>query len=45
VIDAVTTYEAELEDIKVNTNKFFEDSDSDSDEDMSDGSQSMAGIV
>jgi hypothetical protein len=45
VIDAVTMYEAELEDIKVNTDMFFEDSDSDSDEDMSDGSQIKARIV
>lgn len=41
VIDSITMYEAELEDIKVNTDKFFEDPDLDSDDsdtDMSDGS-------
>lgn len=48
VIDSVTMYEAELDDIKVNTDNFFEDPDSDSDDsdtDMSDGSQSKARIV
>jgi hypothetical protein len=39
VMDSVTMYEAELEDIDVNTDGFFEDPDSDSDTDMPDASQ------